>query len=43
MNFTKEEKDKILQLHNDGLNNVEIAKIFNTDKSRIRQCIIRNK
>jgi len=42
-NFTKEEKGKILQLHNDGLNNVEIAKIFNTDKSRIRQCIIRNK
>lgn len=42
-NFTQDEIKKILEYHNKGLNNAEIGRIFNTDRTRIRQCILRNK
>ena len=37
--FSKEEKNKILELHNQGLLNVEVAGIFNTSKTMIARLL----
>ena len=37
--FSKEEKDKILELHNQGLLNKEVAEIFNTSKTMIARLL----
>lgn len=39
-NFTQEEIDEIIYFHKKGLSNAEIGRMFNTHRTRIRQCIL---